>query len=41
MTKAAAPAPVLLADYAPPPYLIDTVRLDVSLHPTETRVASR
>jgi aminopeptidase N len=33
--------PTLLADYAPPPFLIETVHLDVSLHPTETRVRSR
>jgi aminopeptidase N len=39
--KRETPRPVLLADYAPPPYLIDTVRLDVSLHPTATRVTSR
>ncbi len=39
--KAEAPAPVLLKDYRPPNYLIDSVDLDVSLHPTETRVRSR
>ena len=32
------PKSILLKSYAPPPFLIDTVDLDVSLHPTETRV---
>ncbi|MFM9846421.1 MAG: aminopeptidase N [Hyphomicrobiaceae bacterium] len=39
--KAEAPKPVLLRDYRPPNYLIDSVDLDISLHPTETRVRSR
>src|SRR6202035_3674977 len=30
--------PVRLADYQPPNWLVDTVHLDVSLHPTATRV---
>ncbi len=30
--------PVRLADYRPPDWLVDTVRLDVSLHPTATSV---
>jgi aminopeptidase N len=30
--------PVRLSDYRPPDWLVDTVHLDVSLHPTETRV---
>src|ERR1700722_812353 len=30
--------PVRLADYRPPDWLVDTVDLDVSLHPTATRV---
>ncbi|HEY1545152.1 MAG TPA: aminopeptidase N [Xanthobacteraceae bacterium] len=30
--------PVRLADYRPPAWLVDTVDLDVSLHPTATRV---
>src|SRR5437016_1064035 len=30
--------PVRLADYQPPDWLVDTVELDVSLHPTATRV---
>jgi aminopeptidase N len=30
--------PVKLADYRPPDWLVDTVDLDVSLHPTATRV---
>ncbi|MDX2157527.1 MAG: aminopeptidase N [Hyphomicrobiaceae bacterium] len=36
-----APKPILLKDYRPSPYLIDTVHLDIALHPTETRVRSR
>jgi aminopeptidase N len=36
--KPDAPRPVLLKDYRPPAYLVSTVRLDVSLHPTRTRV---
>jgi len=35
------PKPVLLADYRPSDYLIDTVDLDIVLDPTKTRVASR
>ncbi|MDD2869950.1 aminopeptidase N [Neomegalonema sp.] len=38
--SAPAPAPVLLADYAPPPYLIDTVRLTFELEPQATRVTA-
>ena len=30
--------PIRLADYRSPDWLVDTVHLDVSLHPTETRV---
>ncbi|MGU3493291.1 aminopeptidase N [Xanthobacteraceae bacterium A53D] len=37
----AEPTPVRLADYRPPAWLVDTVDLDVSLHPTATRVVSR
>ncbi|WP_029002924.1 aminopeptidase N [Azorhizobium doebereinerae] len=37
----AEPHPVRLADYRPPAWLVDTVNLDVSLHPTATRVVSR
>ncbi len=33
--------PIRLADYRPSDYLIDTVHLDVALHPTATRVRSR
>jgi len=29
---------IRLKDYAPPHYLIDTVELDITLHPTDTRV---
>jgi aminopeptidase N len=32
---------VLLSDYTPSTFLIDTVRLDVVLHPTATRVVSK
>ncbi|HUC45186.1 MAG TPA: aminopeptidase N [Hyphomicrobiaceae bacterium] len=39
--KTDTPRPVLLKDYRPPNYLIDAVNLDVSLHPTRTRVCSR
>ncbi len=37
----AAPAPVRLADYAPPPYRVDEVRLDIGLTPERTRVTAR
>ncbi len=30
--------PILLQDYRPPDWLIETVHLDVSLHPTATTV---
>ena len=33
--------PVRLADYRPPDWLVDTVDLDFSLHPTRTRVRAR
>ena len=36
-----APQPIFLKDYAPSQFLIDTVLLDVNLHPTATRVRSR
>jgi aminopeptidase N len=39
--KTDTPRPVLLKDYRPPNYLIDAVNLDVSLHPTRTRVSCR
>jgi aminopeptidase N len=39
--KTDTPRPILLKDYRPPNYLIDTVHLDVSLHPTRTRVRAR
>jgi aminopeptidase N len=38
---AQAPQPVRLADYRPPDFLIDEVRLDVALDPRRTRVRSR
>jgi aminopeptidase N len=38
--KPATPKPILLKNYLAPPYLIDTVELDVALHPTKTRVLS-
>ncbi|MFO1169385.1 MAG: aminopeptidase N [Hyphomicrobiaceae bacterium] len=34
------PTTIRLADYTPSPYLIDTIDLDVLLHPTRTKVAS-
>jgi aminopeptidase N len=37
----AAPRPILLEDYKPPNYLIETVSLDVALEPERTRVRSR
>jgi aminopeptidase N len=39
--KTDTPRPVLLKDYRPPNYLIYAVNLEVSLHPTRTRVCSR
>jgi aminopeptidase N len=39
--KTDTPRPILLKDYRPPSYLVDAVGLDVSLHPTRTRVQSR
>jgi aminopeptidase N len=39
--KTDTPRPVRLEDYRPPAFLVDDVRLDVSLHPTRTRVKSR
>ena len=39
--KSENPKPVLLADYRPPEFLIDTVHLDIALAPTKTRVASK
>ncbi len=35
------PRPILLKNYRPPAYLIDTVELDIALDPTRTRVHSR
>jgi aminopeptidase N len=39
--KSDIPKPVLLADYQPPDFLIDTVDLDIVLDPTHTRVTSK
>ncbi|HJU31777.1 MAG TPA: aminopeptidase N, partial [Hyphomicrobiaceae bacterium] len=39
--KTDTPRPILLKDYRPPNYLIYAVDLDVSLHPTRTRVHAR
>ena len=39
--KTDTPRPILLKDYKPPNYLIYAVDLDVSLHPTRTRVRAR
>ena len=33
--------PKLLADYAPPDYLVDAVELDVAPHPSAARVTSK
>ena len=32
------PAPVRLSDYTPPPWLVESVRLEVDLHPSATQV---
>ncbi|MGR7993724.1 aminopeptidase N [Xanthobacter sp. ZOL 2024] len=37
----AEPQPIRLADYRPPEWLVETVNLDVALHPTQTRVTAR
>ncbi|HZP79683.1 MAG TPA: aminopeptidase N [Pseudolabrys sp.] len=34
-------APILLKDYRPPDWLVETVHLDVALHPTAARVRAR
>jgi aminopeptidase N len=39
--KTDTPRPIRLKDYKPSPWLIESVALDISLHPTETRVRSR
>ena len=39
--KTDTPRPILLREYRPPSYLIDTVHLDFNLHATETRVRSK
>ena len=39
--KTDTPRPILLKNYRPPNYLIDAVNLDVSLHPTRTRVRAK
>ena len=39
--KTETPRPILLKEYRPPNYLIYAVDLDVSLHPTRTRVRAR
>lgn len=41
MLRDAEPQPVRLSDYRPPDWLVDTVHLDVRLHPTATRVVAR
>ena len=41
MPNDAAPQPVLLADYLPPPFLVDTADLTFELHETATIVRSR
>ena len=37
----AEPRPVRLAEYRPPDWLVDTVELDISLHPTATTIRAR
>jgi aminopeptidase N len=39
--KTDTPRPILLKEYRPPNYLIETVNLDIALHPTRTRVRAR
>jgi aminopeptidase N len=39
--KIETPRPIRLKDYRPPDHLIDTVHLDVALHPTQTTVRAR
>jgi len=41
MLRDAEPQPVRLSDYLPPDWLVDTVDLDVRLHPTATRVIAK
>ena len=41
MPRDAEPQYVRLSDYLPPDWLVDTVHLDVRLHPTATRVTAR
>jgi aminopeptidase N len=39
--KSEHPKPILLSDYRPPEYLIDTVDLDIALDPARTRVVAK
>ena len=39
--KDAAPQPIYLADYTPPPWLVDTIELTFRLGASGTRVLSR
>ncbi|MCB4768891.1 aminopeptidase N [Ancylobacter sp. Lp-2] len=41
MMRDADPKPVRLADYRPPDWLVDTVDLDIGLHPTATTIRAR
>ncbi|QFR31750.1 aminopeptidase N [Ancylobacter sp. TS-1] len=41
MPRDAVTQPVRLSDYRPPDWLVDTVHLDVRLHPTATRILAR
>lgn len=41
MPRDAVPQPVRLSEYRPPDWLVDTVHLDVRLHPTATRILAR
>ncbi|MCJ8144292.1 aminopeptidase N [Ancylobacter sp. A5.8] len=41
MPSTTEPQPILLSDYRPPDWLVDTVELDVRLHPSATRILAR
>ena len=41
MMRTEQPPLIRLQDYRPPDWLVDTVHLDVSLHPTASRVRAR
>ncbi|MFT0861559.1 aminopeptidase N [Ancylobacter sp. G4_0304] len=41
MSSTTEPQPIRLSDYRPPDWLVDTVDLDVRLHPSATRILAR